>query len=380
MEKTSIQRKAQVVLGPTMSQAQNALMLYDAGTPGIKQLQQELHKKVEQDATALPQDKLDKALQFSETVEEYCGQIEERGIKVDEARFNSTIDKALQTAVKAENDHLYTKLDSIQRNLHEVMGPKGIVHPKLTSLTSITGRINVRKPALQNWPSALRETLEATDPKKRYTFSLDFTAYDPTVLAVLSKDQHLIDDLKTGDFYTSLVTQMSLETEVDDKKARSITKDLFISVFINGADVDNFFRRNNLSQHRSNWSRLTDRYRQARQYIDKINAGNPVTGLDGIERTFQSDDNAAFSKFIQAEAAYIFKHVFTEVQEDQYLGGYEVVLPVHDALIIGAESEEEVKVVKKKMLEKFEQVTGTDFVQVKEELLGKKDDVNDMER
>lgn len=173
---------------------------------------------------------------------------------------------------------------------------------------------------------------------------------------------------------------MNLETEFGDKKARSIVKNLFISVFINGADVDNFFRKNSLSQHRSKWNHLTHRYRQTRQYIDKVNAGNPVTGFDGIERTFRSDDNAAFSKFIQSQAAYIFKHVFTEIQKDQHLEGYEVVLPVHDALIIGAESEEGAQVVKKKLLEKFEEVTGVAFAQVTIELFGKKDDVYDMER
>ena len=150
MERTEIQRKAQVVLGPTMSQTQNALMQYEAGSKEVEQLQQDLHEKVEQDANALPQDELDKALQFNETIEECCGKIEERGIQVNEARFNSTIDKAMQTATEAENDRLHTKLDSIQRNLHEVIGSEGIVHPKLTSLNSITGRINVRKPALQN--------------------------------------------------------------------------------------------------------------------------------------------------------------------------------------------------------------------------------------
>lgn len=378
MGMADIKRKSQVVLGPTMSQTQNALMQYEAGTTEVKQLQQELHEKLEQTAKTLPQDKLENALEFIETVEEYCAKLEQRGIKVDKDRFNSTISKAIETAVGDE--HLYKKLVNIQRNLNEVISSEGVVYPKLTSMSSITGRITVREPALQNWPSALRQTLESTDPKKRYTFSLDFTAYDPTVLAVLSQDSNMVEDLKTDDFYTNLVTLMGIDHKLGNKEARSIVKNLFISVFINGADVESRLRKHGISQFRSEWNYLTDRYKQAHQYIHQVNADKTVTGLDGIERTFHSDDHAAFSKFIQAQAAYIFKHVFTEVQSGQHPEGHEVILPIHDALIIGAESEEEAQVVKKKMEDKFKEVTSTKLGRVKEELLGKKDDVHDMER
>lgn len=188
----------------------------------------------------------------------------------------------------------------------------------------------------------------------------------------------MIQDLETDDFYTNLVALMGMEAKVGNTDTRTIVKNLFLAIFINGADVESRLRKYDISQFRSKWNSLTDRYKQAHQYINQVNAGETVTGLDGIERTFRNDDHAAFSKFIQAQAAYIFKHIFIEVQEDPYFEGYEVVLPVHDSLIIGAESEEEVQVVKKKMEDKFKEVTGVKFAKVKEELLGKKDDIYGM--
>src|SRR5699024_8779959 len=126
-----IKKRAQVVLGPTMSHTQNALMQYEAGTTAVEELQQQLHSKVEKAAKALPPEVLDKAVQFTDEVEAYCYQLSQRGIKVNEERFNSEIDKASQAAKEVGNDRLYMKLDGIRRNLNEVTDSKGVVYPKL---------------------------------------------------------------------------------------------------------------------------------------------------------------------------------------------------------------------------------------------------------
>lgn len=381
MEKTSIQRKAQVVLGPTMSQAQNALMQYEAGTRTVENLYQNLKDKVEMATKPIPAEILEAELEFINDVEGCCKKLEKRGVQIDRAPFDELIIGAIHSARQAEQGHRIIQFESIHNNVREMVTHQNVIRPKFTSLSSTTGRIHASQPAIQNWPSALRRTLKSTDASMKHTYSLDFTAFDPTVLAALSQDQNLITDLKKDDFYLNLLAVMSINP-LGDKDYRSSVKQLFLASFINGAEAEIFIRRKRLPISKEDWQAVIDRYSTAQAYIETVNAEHRATGMNGIELKFRHNDEAVFSKFIQAQAAYIFKKILLDVQYNEWYGTYEVLLPVHDALIIGTKTEEEVHSVTQNMSDIFNEITSTDIARVKIEKLsmGQDDDHENMEK
>ena len=115
--------------------------------------------------------------------------------------------------VKASRDEAIVK---------RAMGERNRIYPIFHVLGTVSGRILVSDPYLQQLRRAYR-SLIVPDTGSRLVY-LDYAQFEPGVLAGLSEDKRLITAYNAGDVYTALA-----ETLFGDRGARPVAKRVFLA-------------------------------------------------------------------------------------------------------------------------------------------------------
>ena len=223
------------------------------------------------------------------------------------------------------------------------MGGNERIHPIFHVLGTISGRILVSDPYLQQLRRAYR-SLIVPDPNSRLIY-LDYAQFEPGVLAGLSEDKRLIAAYNAGDVYTELAKAL-----FGDPGTRPIAKRVFLAFSYGmtterivallagssssqanqkayAAKIDTFFRA---------FSRL-ESYRTSQQ--QKLLEEGFVSSLLGNRRLRTSggtltlkEKRWALNQPVQSTASLIFKEALLDITLK--MGAEQIILPVHDAVLL----------------------------------------------
>lgn len=195
-------------------------------------------------------------------------------------------------------------------------GGEGRTHPLYVGFGTITSRITLRQPSLQNIRKENRSAIVAEQGKK--LLYADYSQFEAGILAALSEDEHLIE-LYNSDIYRDIAKSV-----LKDEEKRSEAKIIFYR-FMYGdttltGEMKNYFTR----------------FRKLNKFKLKVEqeliSNNKVGTSNGNYRR-KSDDESTWglSHVIQATASLIFKNalirVHKEVKEAEFL------IPMHDAAL-----------------------------------------------
>lgn len=349
------------LLGPTASPSEHKLLTAEAGNMEVANMQEALKQHIEQKHAHLQYD-LESLTKLQQEETEAFKVLQNRGLTFDIDVFtremNTVIDNYQQQGKTTEAHQQTMRRDKILQ-LHP---QTDVIHPIFSTQASRTGRITVSKPALQSWKSTVRSALLPSIEGYGYIYSLDCKAYDPTVLGVLSKDENLQQDLRAADFYTELLNQIGEGDK--DENYRKAFKHLFLACFINGGDVAYHLQKNALPLTRAQWQKIEERYATAVKYRDDIEQYGTAKSLNGITYLFKSEDNAKFAKFIQHEAAYVFRHIFTTVFNQETALDMQVILPVYDEILVAVKDSESIGKICEMMINAFQMVAGQSALKI----------------
>lgn len=250
------------------------------------------------------------------------------------AAVASPLAEAFVSLMKAGRD------ESIVRR---ALGGADHLFPIFHVLGTVSGRILVSDPYLQQLRRAYR-SLIAADPHHRLIY-LDYTQFEPGVLAGLSGDTKLIAAYNNGDLYTALATVL-----FGDPSQRPTAKRVFLA-FSYGMTPDRIATMLAGDAAPSEQERYAAkiavffeaylglaRFRISQQ--DALRTGGHVASLFGNRRTRAStgerlshkEQRWAMNHPVQSTASLIFKEALNAIIVE--FGVEPVILPVHDAVLL----------------------------------------------
>jgi DNA polymerase I-like protein with 3'-5' exonuclease and polymerase domains len=233
-----------------------------------------------------------------------------------------------------------------KRNLSILLGVsqgEERIHPVFACFGTVTGRILVTDPRLQDLRKRYRGILQADEGKElRY---LDFAQFEPGILAHMANDKAFRERYNTIDLYLSLS-----RTIFSDDSHRAVCKRIFlaycygmgidtIAKLLSGPDVD-LERVMRFKKAVSSFFEALPALEEYRESLtEKLEEDGFVETLMGNRRRRLSTgplDNKerrwAVSQAIQGSASLIFKEALLRLEK--CLGVNSIVLPMHDAVLM----------------------------------------------
>lgn len=222
-------------------------------------------------------------------------------------------------------------------------GGDNIIYPEFNCFGTVTGRVLVTNPRLQELRRKHRIIVSA-EPGKTLVY-LDYSQFEPGIIASLSDDQQLRDAYQATDLYTALS-----EAIFSSKGHRAVCKQVFLA-YCFGMSIDNIakllagsdFSLERLVLYRDAVTEFFRRfaglasYRQRMQ--DQLETNGFASSLMGNRRVRRAagpltnkERRWALNHIIQATASLIFKRALIVLAER--FGNASIVLPMHDAVLL----------------------------------------------
>jgi len=238
----------------------------------------------------------------------------------------------LQFANTAQDEITLRRAAGIDRRLY----------PTFSIIGTVTGRILVSDPQLQQLRRHYRGIVSA-DPGKRLTY-LDYSQFEPGILAFLSGDAHLISAYCRGDLYKALSQQM-FGTDAQ----RPLSKRIFLA-FCYGMTSEGIARLVSGVDNREEMLRcqkVVDAFFMSFPGLDEYRArmeaelgcAGYVSSIMGNRRYRTSngpltpkEKRWALNQPVQATASLIFKEALISLAKA--FGRNSILLPVHDAVLL----------------------------------------------
>lgn len=243
-------------------------------------------------------------------------------IKSKEYRFVQSLQYTLKTRRKSDRVcGLLYELSRVKKDLNSILimlthyGGKERVHPTFKGFGTITSRITMREPSIQNMKRTNRDII-VPDIGKDFCY-IDYGQFEAGILASLSKDERLIT-LYNQDIYTDIATKI-LGNEHEREEAKII-----------------FYRfmygDNTISREAKIYF---ERFNKLISYIDEVNNELNDKGVIysplGNGRKQTEKTSWALSHKIQSTASLIYKksllRAYKEVKDASF------VIPMHDATL-----------------------------------------------
>lgn len=357
-------------LGPTLGKDEHFILSNKTECPMIRKMQSSLIEETKSVKNSLDEDVAKIRTDFSERVEEWCKQAGERGVSIDTTLFTDLMQKEI-VSKEASNPKRSNELKQLHTAVLNSLTEEKAVHPTLTSLNAVTGRVTVSNPPLQNLPTVVRKSI-CPQVEGNYLYYLDFKSMEPTVLAALSKDTALIEDIGSDDLY-QLLAEACLGEEGVDPVVRNEVKTLFLATFMYGGSINHYLSASNLNISSQQWEAVLQKYHVAATYKEDIIQSKHAISIMGHHLDFKRAEVPIFSRYLQSEAAIIFQLILLELDEVEEKFNFKLILPIHDAVLIEARSDEEVKAIAKTMSDKFNEVVDLDIATVSVQKLGRED-------
>lgn len=223
---------------------------------------------------------------------------------------SSEVCKLVYQMIRAENDLralLY---------LTSKKGGKTRTFPNYHGFGSISSRITLREPALQNLRKKTRIVLKA-DENFEFIY-VDYSQFEAGILASLSQDDKL---MKLYD--TDIYEDVNLKVW-NGEKDRDEAKILFYK-YMYGMEL----RLTSESKYFNSFTKLTNFKKQVEEEIEST---RKVGSSNGNYRVLEIEDKTiALSHRIQSEASLIFKEALLKVSKEIFEADF--ILPMHDAAL-----------------------------------------------
>jgi len=206
-------------------------------------------------------------------------------------------------------------------------GGRDYVHPYFIGFGSITSRITMKEPALQNLRKENRDIIIPEQDKE--LLYIDYSQFEAGILANMSKDQDLIKLYNEGDIYDDIAKKV-LGKEFDEE-SRKEAKILFYR-YLYGDDFskDTTGIGKKIIAYFSQFPTLTT-YKT--EFIQLCLKEAKVISLRGNHRILieQNENIWVLSHHIQSIASYIFKKALLDIYES--VRGAKLLIPLHDGAL-----------------------------------------------
>lgn len=322
------------ILGPTLGKDEQMILDHHTECPTVKRILQSLEEEAMNVREELEPEMQKVNDNFWTETNRLCKDLTDRGIQLDVKKFKCLMDKAVQAQKRTQSDELENLKDAVI----DAVQDDGNVYPTITAENAVTGRITVLGPAMQSLPSVFRKSIVPKVPGNQLYY-LDYNAMEPSVFSALSKDDALIKDIQSGDLYNVLAIELfNTEDKVEPSHYRDDIKLLFLATFMYGGDISYNLSKSELPIHKRQWNRLLKKYDIANAYQSEIIDKKQCHSLIGIPYDFNRAEVNIFNRFIQSEAALIFKNMLLNLEKLEQSKNFKMILPVHDAILIEADS------------------------------------------
>jgi DNA polymerase-1 len=238
-----------------------------------------------------------------------------------------------------------------------LIGSDGRLHPRHEQLGAATGRNSCRQPNLAGIGRVHRPVVVA--PPGRALIELDYSQVEVGVAAAEHQDPHLIEAFNSGDVYAAMAQRFyeaelpegarglsvgEFKTRHPELRARMKT---FVLAVLYNIQARGIALRFNISERRAAEERerfldlfpvLKRRLQESADYGAVRGYASIVSGLrrqrpskgraDGHTRNFLRNTP------IQGSAAVVFKHAIVLLDREFRGGTVQLVLPVHDSILI----------------------------------------------
>ena len=247
---------------------------------------------------------------------------------------------------KSQLASTFLTLDRAKRNetiVRRVIGSEERLYPIFSTFGTVTGRILVSDPYLQNLSRRYRGLIAA---ESGMTLSyLDFAQFEPGVLAALCEDQNLMADYNNSDLYCALAERI-----FRDEASRPIAKRVFlafsygmsaerIALFLDSSSDNPLGASSVASGIKSFFEQYPalEAFRMSQQ--TRLKSKGYVSSLFGNRRMRNSANELsakekrwALNHPVQSTASLIFKECLIALAKE--FGRNAIVLPVHDAVLM----------------------------------------------
>jgi len=216
-------------------------------------------------------------------------------------------------------------------------------HPWYLGFGTITSRIILRQPSLQNLRRVNRDII--IPDENMSLFYIDYSQFEAGILASLSNDEKLIK-LYNKDIYTDLADKV-----IGDKEKRDDAKILFYR-YMYGDDTLNKTAKDYFNQ----FDQLNEFRNNINKQIDK--KGKLGTSNGNYRCRFENDESSwSLSHLIQSTASLIYKNALISVRNKVKYS--EFLIPMHDGTLYqlpNSNFNERKKKIEKIYLEEFKKV------------------------
>lgn len=244
--------------------------------------------------------------------------------------------------------NLFYEINKTAQNLRSLVfinarfGGKELIHPYFIGFGTITSRIIIKEPSLQNLSKENRVIIIPNNGMK--LLYIDYSQYEAGILAHFSKDNKLLKLYNEDDIYTDVVKNV-LKKDVTPAN-RKEAKILFYR-YLYGDDFSNNLKTKKIiDSYFNSFKELAD---FKKGLVEECNKDGHVKSLYGNYRKLNSETENIWilSHFIQSIASYIFKKSIIEVHET--VKNARLLIPLHDGALYEVDninypqSEEQIK-------------------------------------
>jgi len=231
--------------------------------------------------------------------------------------------------------NLFHKINRTSQDLKSLIfinaryGGSDIVHPNYIGFGTITSRITIKEPSIQNLKKTNRDIIIPNTGKK--LLYIDYSQYEAGILANFSNDKKLLSLYNESDIYNDIVQKLIKELNFDRRKEAKI---LFYRYLYGDDFSSNEKNKKNIENYFAAFTGLTD-FKD--QLIKKCNVSGIAETPFGNYRKLNSDTENIWilSHYIQSIASYIFKKAIIEVYDR--IKKARLLVPLHDGALYEVE-------------------------------------------
>ncbi|KUF40208.1 hypothetical protein AS361_05900 [Myroides marinus] len=236
----------------------------------------------------------------------------------------------------------FNRLNSLIIDLKTLMllksrlGGENYTNPYFVGFGSITSRIIIKEPSLQNLRKENRDVIIPNENKE--LFYIDYSQFEASILANDSKDAELLTLINNGDIYNDMIKNIFEEEEKEGEEAlesRKKAKILFYRyLYGDSFDYDKPFQKK-VEKYFKRFTTLT-KYKST-LIKTSIKNGFVKTNNGNTRQLDVTNDNVwILSHQIQAKASTIFKKAL--IQTYTKVKGARLLIPLHDGALYEIEN------------------------------------------
>ncbi|WP_314057925.1 DNA polymerase [Empedobacter brevis] len=226
----------------------------------------------------------------------------------------------------------FNKLNSLIIDLKTLMilksrlGGIDFVNPYFVGFGTITSRIIIKEPSLQNLRKKNRDIIIPNDEKE--LFYIDYSQFEASILAHLSADKTLLNLINTKDIYSDIVTNI-YKKEVNNEN-RKEAKILFYRYLYGDTFQNNLKFKKQVDSYFNSFKELS-RFKEELRLKSIQNGYVSAENSNNRRLDINNDNIWILSHFIQSKASFIFKKAIIETYNK--VKKAKLLIPLHDGAL-----------------------------------------------